>query len=157
MQKITPFLWFDNNAEEAVNFYLSVFKNSKLGSVQRYGAAGPGKEGDVMSVTFEIDGEEFYTLNGGSNYKFSPATSFFIDCKTQEEVDHLWESLSEGGQQMACGWLTDKFGVTWQIVPTVLTKLLHDTDIERSQRVMRVMMQMTKLDGNLLQKAYDGE
>lgn len=146
MSKITPFLWFDTQAEEAMNFYLSIFKDSKAGHITRYGAAGPGPEGSVMSVTFQLDGQEFFALNGGPHYRFSPAISFFVNCETQEEVDHYWDKLSEGGQLFQCGWLTDRFGVTWQIVPSVLGALLNDPDPAKSQRVMRAMLQMVKLD-----------
>ncbi len=155
MQKITPFLWFDDKAEEAMNFYVSIFKNSKVGSVTRYGDAGPGPKGSVMSVTFELDGQEFFALNGGPQFNFTPAISFFVNCETQGEIDDLWEKLSEGGGTHNCGWLHDKFGLSWQIVPSVLTKLLHDNDLEKSARVMRVMMQMDKLDARRLQEAYD--
>ena len=155
MQKITPFLWFDDKAEEAMNFYVSIFKNSKVGTVTRYGDAGPGPKGSVMSVTFELDGQEFFALNGGPQFNFTPAISFFVNCETQEEIDELWEKLSEGGGTHNCGWLHDKFGLSWQIVPSVLTKLLHDNDLEKSARVMRVMMQMDKLDARRLQEAYD--
>jgi predicted 3-demethylubiquinone-9 3-methyltransferase (glyoxalase superfamily) len=154
-RKITPFLWFDGKAEEAMNFYVSIFKNSKVGTVIRYGDAGPGPKGSVMSVTFELDGQEFFALNGGPQFTFSPAISFFVTCETQEEVDDLWEKLSEGGGTHNCGWLHDKFGLSWQIVPSVLTKLIHDDDIEKSARVMRAMMQMNKLDARRLQEAYD--
>jgi len=155
MQKITPFLWYNDNAEEAMNFYLSIFKNSKSISVSRYGEAGPGPKGSVMSAVFQLDGQVFFALNGGPHYKFTPAISFFVNCETQEEVDELWEKLSEGGKKEKCGWLTDKFGVSWQIVPTLLGKLMNDPDAGRSQNVMKAMMKMTKLDSKLLQEAYD--
>ncbi len=159
MQKITPFLWFDNQAEEAVNFYVSIFKNSKIGSVSRYGDEGTevsGKpKGTVMSVTFQLDGQEFTALNGGPQFSFTPAISFFVNCKTQEEVDELWEKLSEGGEKVQCGWLKDKYGISWQIVPTILGKLLKDKDPEKSKRVMTVMLKMTKLDIDALKKAYN--
>lgn len=155
MKKITPFLWFDGKAEEAMNFYVSIFKNSRVGTVTRYGDAGPGPKGSVMSATFELDGQEFFALNGGPQFTFTPAISFFVNCETQEEIDELWEKLSEGGGTHNCGWLHDKFGLSWQIVPSVLTKLLYDNDLERSTRVMRVMMQMDKLDARRLQEAYD--
>lgn len=155
MQKITPFLWFDGKAEEAMNFYVSVFKNSKVGAVTRYGDAGPGPKGSVMSVTFDLDGQSFYALNGGPQFTFSPAISFFVNCETQEEVDELWEKLSEGGGIHQCGWLHDKFGVTWQIVPSVLWKLLHGSDPAKSAATMRAMMKMVKLDIQTLQDAYD--
>ena len=156
MQKITPFLWFDGRAEEAMNFYVSVFRNSKVGKVTRYGEAGPGPKGTVMSATFELDGEEFYALNGGPQYKFTPAISFFVSCETQAEIDELWEKLSEGGVPNQCGWLDDKFGLTWQIVPSILGKLLGDKDPVKAARVMNAMMQMVKLDIAGLQRAYDG-
>jgi predicted 3-demethylubiquinone-9 3-methyltransferase (glyoxalase superfamily) len=155
MQKITPFLWFDNQAEEAMNFYLSIFKNSKVGQMTRYGDAGPGPKGSVMSVTFDLDGQTFYGLNGGPQFTFSPAISFFVNCETQEEVDELWQKLSEGGGTHQCGWLHDKFGVTWQIVPSVLWKLLHGSDPNKSAATMRAMMKMDKLDLQTLQDAYD--
>ena len=155
MQKITPFLWLDGNAEEAMRFYVSIFKNSKVGKITRYGDAGPGPKGLVMTVTFQLEGQEFYALNGGPTFKLTPAISFFVDCKTQEEVDALWEKLSEGGKKDRCGWLHDKFGVSWQIVPTVLMDLLNDPDPAKSQRVMKAMMQMTKIDIAGLQQAYD--
>ena len=155
MQKIAPFLWFDGKAEEAMNFYTSIFKNSKIGNVMRYGDAGPGPKGSVMSVTFEIEGQEFIALNGGPMFTFSPAISFFVKCETQEEVDALWTKLSAGGQTQQCGWLKDKFGVSWQIVPAVLGAMLQDKDPEKSKRVMEAMMKMVKLDIRLLKRAYD--
>ena len=155
MQKITPFLWFDGKAEEAMNFYTSIFKNSKKGRIARYGDAGPGPKGTVMSAIFQLDGQEFFALNGGPHFTFSPAISFFVNCETQEEVDEFWEKLSAGGEKQQCGWLKDKFGVTWQIVPTILDKLLQDKDAGKSKRVMQAMMQMNKLDFERLQNAYD--
>lgn len=155
MQKITPFLWFDGKAEEAVNLYVSVFKNSKVVSVSRYGEAGPGPKGSVMSVTFQLDGQDFYALNGGPLFTFTPAISFFVNCETQQEVDELWEKLSEGGKKDRCGWLKDKFGLSWQIIPTVLGKLLHDKDAEKSKRVMQAMLQMDKIEIKTLKQAYD--
>jgi predicted 3-demethylubiquinone-9 3-methyltransferase (glyoxalase superfamily) len=155
MQKITPFLWFDGKAEEAMNFYVSIFKNSKVGQVTRYGDAGPGPKGAVMSATFELDGQQFYALNGGPQFTFSPAISFFVNCETQEEVDEMWGKLSQGGGTHQCGWLHDKFGVTWQIVPSVLGKLLHGSDAKKSAAAMRAMLQMDKLDIRRLQEAYD--
>ena len=155
MQKITPFLWYDHQAEEAMNFYLSIFKNSSAGRISRYGAAGPGPDGSVMSVTFRLEGQEFYALNGGPHFSFSPAISFFVNCESQEEVDDLWARLSEGGQTNQCGWLTDKFGVTWQIVPTVLGEMLSDPDPVKSQRVMQAMLKMTKFDIGVLRQAYE--
>ena len=155
MQKITPFLWFDGKAEEAMKFYVSIFKNSKVGSVTRYGEAGPRPEGTVMSATFQLDGQDFFALNGGPQFKFTPAISLFVNCETQQEVDELWEKLSEGGEKQRCGWLKDRFGLSWQIVPSVLGKLLRDKDPEKSNRVMKAMMQMDKIDISGLQKAYD--
>jgi predicted 3-demethylubiquinone-9 3-methyltransferase (glyoxalase superfamily) len=155
MQKIAPFLWFDGKAEQAMNFYTSIFKNSKVGNVARYGEAGPGPKGSVMSATFELEGQQFMALNGGPVFTFSPAISFFVNCETQEEVDELWARLSEGGETQRCGWLKDKFGVSWQIVPTVLGTLLQDKDAERSKRVMQAMLKMVKLDIKLLKQAYE--
>jgi predicted 3-demethylubiquinone-9 3-methyltransferase (glyoxalase superfamily) len=156
MQKITPFLWFNDNAEEAMNFYTSVFKNARPGKIIRYGSAGPGKEGSVMSVTFQLEGQEFMALNGGPHFTFTPAISLFVNCETQEEVDELWEKLSEGGEKSRCGWLKDKFGLSWQIIPSALGKLMHDTDPERSARVMQAMMKMDKINIKALEEAYQG-
>jgi predicted 3-demethylubiquinone-9 3-methyltransferase (glyoxalase superfamily) len=153
MQKITPFLWFDGNAEEAANFYISIFKNSKMGKISRYGDAGPGPNGSAMSVTFQIEGQEFFALNGGPQFKFTPAISFFVNCETQQEVDELWEKLSAGGRTDRCGWLQDKFGLSWQIIPTVLGQLLGDKDPQRAKRAMKAMLQMTKIDIKKLQQA----
>ena len=155
MQKITPFLWFDGKAEEAANFYVSVFKNSKIVSIMRYGEAGPGAKGSVMSATVQLDGQDFMALNGGPMFAFSPAISFFVNCQSQEEVDKLWEKLSEGGEKQRCGWLKDKYGVSWQIIPTVLGQLLQDKDREKSKRVMNAMLQMDKLDITTLKQAYE--
>ena len=155
-QKITPFLWFDGKAEQAANFYVSVFRNSKVLSVTRYGEAGPGPKGSVMSAVFQLEGQEFYALNGGPQFKFSPAISMFVNCETQQEVDELWEKLSAGGKTNRCGWLDDKFGLTWQIIPTTLGKLLQDKDAARANRVMKAMMQMDKIDIVRLQQAYEG-
>lgn len=157
MQKITPFLWFDGKAEEAMNFYTSIFKNSKVGNVTRYGDAGPGPKGSVMSATFELEGQEFFALNGGPHFKFTPAISFFVKCETQKEVDEFWEKLSAGGKTNQCGWLQDKYGLSWQIVPNILGELLQDEDAEKSTRVMKAMMKMEKLDIKGLEKAYQGE
>jgi predicted 3-demethylubiquinone-9 3-methyltransferase (glyoxalase superfamily) len=157
LQKITPFLWFDGKAEAAANFYVSIFKSSKIGNVTRYGDAGPGPKGTVMIVTFSLDGLEFTALNGGPQYKFSPAISFFVNCETQEEVDELWGRLSEGGDQLQCAWLRDKYGVSWQIVPSALRQLMQDKDPVKSQRVFRAMLQMTKIDIEGLKRAYRGE
>jgi predicted 3-demethylubiquinone-9 3-methyltransferase (glyoxalase superfamily) len=153
MQKITPFLWFDDKAEEAANFYISIFKNSKMGRITRYGEAGPRPKGTVMSVTFQLEGQEFFALNGGPHYKFTPAISLFVDCKSQEEVDELWEKLSAGGRKDRCGWLTDKFGLSWQIIPSVLGELLNDKDAEKSQRVMKAMLKMDKIEIDALKQA----
>ena len=155
MQKITPFLWFDGNAEEAMNFYVSVFKNSRVVSVTRYGDAGPGPKGTVMTGIFQLEGQEFYALNGGPQYKFTPAISMFIKCETQQEIDELWEKLSKGGRTDQCGWLQDRFGLSWQVVPRILGELLHDKDPQKSQRVMKAMLQMTKLDITRLKEAHD--
>jgi predicted 3-demethylubiquinone-9 3-methyltransferase (glyoxalase superfamily) len=155
MQKITPFLWFDGNAEEAMNFYVSVFKNSKVVSVRRYGDAGPGPKGSVMTATFQLEGQEFYALNGGPVYKFSPAISFFVDCKSQEEVDVLYDKLSAGGEKEPCGWLRDKYGISWQIIPSALGKMLGDNDPRKAGNVMQAMLQMKKIDIKQLEQAYD--
>ena len=158
MQKITPFLWFDNKAEEAVNFYVSVFKNSKITGITRYGDAGSevaGRpKGTVMTIAFQLEGQEFVALNGGPVFTFSPAISFVVNCETQEEVDNLWEKLSEGGEIEQCGWLRDKYGVSWQIVPTILGEMLQDKDAEKSERVMKAMLQMKKIDIKGLRQAY---
>jgi predicted 3-demethylubiquinone-9 3-methyltransferase (glyoxalase superfamily) len=155
MQKITPFLWFDDKAEEAVEFYTSIFKNSKIGRISRYGEEGPGSKGTLMTATFQLNGQEFMALNGGPYFTFSPAISFFVNCETQEEVDELWEKLSEGGEKQQCGWLKDKYGVSWQIVPTALGVLLQDKDAEKSSRVMKAMLQMNKIDIAILKQAYE--
>jgi len=155
VQKITPFLWFNDKAEEAMNFYVSIFKNSKVGNVTRYGDAGPGPKGSVMSATFQLEGQEFFALNGGPTYTFTPAISLFVNCETQQEVDELWEKLSAGGRKDRCGWLQDKYGLSWQIIPTALTKLLRDKDPKKSQSVMKAMLAMDKIDIRGLQKAYD--
>ena len=155
MQKIAPCLWFDDKAEEAARFYTSIFKNSKMGQVMHYGDAGPRPKGTVLSVTFEIEGQEFMGLNGGPEFKFTPAISFFVKCETQQEVDALWAKLLEGGAPQQCGWLTDKFGVSWQIVPTILGEMLQDKDPKRADRVMRAMLGMVKLDIDGLKRAYE--
>lgn len=157
MQKITPFLWFDDKAEEATNFYVSIFKNSKIETITRYGSAGPGTEGTVMTVQFQLDGQEFVALNGGPVFAFTPAISFVINCESQEEVDHYWEKLTDGGEIVECGWLKDKFGVSWQVVPIVLAELLSDPDPIKSQRVMKAMLQMKKIDIEVLKQAYESE
>jgi predicted 3-demethylubiquinone-9 3-methyltransferase (glyoxalase superfamily) len=156
MQKISPFLWFDNQAEEAMNFYVSIFKNSKIGSVMRYGDAGPGPKGSVMTASFELEGQQFTALNGGPHFKFTEAISFVVSCETQEEVNELWDKLSGGGQTQQCGWLKDKFGLSWQIIPSALIELMSDPDPEKSQRVMEAMLQMTKIEIAKLRQAYEG-
>ena len=161
MQKISPCLWFDNQAEEAANFYCSIFKNSKIGNITRYGEEGfeihRRPAGSVMTVEFQLEGEDFVALNGGPVFKFNEAISFQVHCETQEEVDHHWEQLSKGGDKNAqqCGWLKDKYGVSWQIVPTVLPKMLRDKDARKSQRVMKALLQMKKLDIKRLKQAYE--
>ena len=155
MQRITPFLWFDGQAEEAVNFYISIFPNSKILTVSRYGEAGPGSKGSVMSATFELDGQLFYALNGGPQFKFTPAISFFVNCETQAEVDELWDKLSAGGRKDRCGWLQDKYGLSWQIIPAALGRMLGDKDPKKSASVMRAMLQMDKIKIADLQKAYE--
>jgi predicted 3-demethylubiquinone-9 3-methyltransferase (glyoxalase superfamily) len=156
MQKISPFLWFDNQAEEAMNFYLSVFKDSKAGKIVRYGDAGPGPKGSVMVASFELNGMKFTALNGGPIFKFTEAVSFFVDCETQAEVDHYWEKLSAGGEPGDCGWLKDRFGLSWQIVPSALPRLLGDPDAAKANRVMQAMMQMKKIDIAGLEAAATG-
>ncbi len=150
MQKITPFLWFDGKAEEAMNFYVSIFKNSKVGRISRY-----GDQGAVMSVSFQLEGQEFMALNGGPQFAFSPAISFFVNCETQAEVDELWEKLSAGGKKERCGWLKDKYGLSWQIIPAALGQMMQDKDPEKSKRVMNAMLQMDKIDIKKLQQAYE--
>ena len=155
MHKITPFLWFDDKAEEAMNFYVSIFKNSKVGNVTRYGDAGPGPKGTVMSATFQLDGQDFFALNGGPLFKFTEAISFFVNCETQDEVDELWEKLTAGGgTAQRCGWLKDKYGLSWQIIPKALGEMLGDKDPKKSQRVMQAMLQMNKIDIQRLKEAY---
>lgn len=161
MQKITPFLWFDNQAEEAANFYVALFNNARIVNIARYGEAGAeasGRaKGTVMTVTFELEGQEFIALNGGPTFTFSPAISFVVNCASQEEVDALWDKLSAGGDEKAqqCGWLQDKYGLAWQIVPTVLEEMLQDPDPEKAERVMRAMLRMKKIDIAALKQAYD--
>jgi predicted 3-demethylubiquinone-9 3-methyltransferase (glyoxalase superfamily) len=157
MHKITPFLWFDTQAEEAANFYVSVFDNSRIVKITRYGEAGPGPKGSVMTVEFELQGQEFIGLNGGPHFKFTEAISFSVDCKTQQEVDRFWAKLTEGGEEGPCGWAKDKYGLSWQINPTILGQMLSDPDAEKSQRVMRAMLGMKKIDIAGLQKAYDNQ
>jgi len=159
MQKIAPFLWFDNHAEDAVKFYVSIFRNSKIGSITRYeeeAAKASGRpKGSVMTVAFELAGQEFVALNGGPLFKFTEAISFVVNCETQEEVDHFWEKLSAGGQEVQCGWLKDRFGVSWQVVPTVLGEMLQDKDREKSKRVMAAMLKMKRINIEALKKAYE--
>jgi predicted 3-demethylubiquinone-9 3-methyltransferase (glyoxalase superfamily) len=155
-QKITTFLWFDANAEEAARYYTSIFKDSKIVGVTRYGDAGPGPKGTVMTVNFELEGQEFVALNGGPQFKFTEAISLVVKCETQAEVDELWSRLSAGGEQVQCGWLKDKFGLSWQIVPTTLLKLIQDPDPEKSKRVMQAMLQMKKIDIAGLEQAHRG-
>lgn len=155
MPTITPFLWFDNNAEEAMNFYLSVFKNSKAGRISRYGDAVPGRKGMVMTAEFSVEGIELVALNGGPHFKFNEAVSFVVNCETQEEVDYYWERLSEEGEKSRCGWLKDKFGLSWQITPTILTELINDPDQEKVDRVMKAMMEMEKIEIEPIRRAAD--
>jgi predicted 3-demethylubiquinone-9 3-methyltransferase (glyoxalase superfamily) len=156
MQKIKTFLWYNDNAEEAANLYVSIFKNSKITAVHRYGEAGPGPKGSAMTVEFILEGEEFIALNGGPHYTFTPAISLFVNCETQAEVDDLWDRLSAGGRPDRCGWLQDKFGLSWQIIPTALMKFLSDPDPQKSARVMKAMLQMSKIDIATLKRAYEG-
>jgi predicted 3-demethylubiquinone-9 3-methyltransferase (glyoxalase superfamily) len=155
MQKITPFLWFDTQAEEAVNFYTAIFKNSRIVNITRFGEEGPGPSGSVMTVKFELDGQEFIALNGGPNFTFSEAISFVVNCTTQTEVDELWEKLSEGGEKGDCGWLKDQYGVSWQVVPTLLGELLNDPNPQKSRNVMQAMLKMKKIDIAALLSAYE--
>lgn len=155
MQGITPFLWFNDSAEEAANFYTSVFKSSRVVGMTRYGAAGPGPEGAVMTVSFQLAGQDFTALNGGPQYTFTPAVSFVVNCETQQEVDDYWEKLGAGGAHQDCGWLTDRYGVSWQIVPIALLQMLQDPSHEKSKRVMTAMLKMKKLDIETLKRAYD--
>jgi predicted 3-demethylubiquinone-9 3-methyltransferase (glyoxalase superfamily) len=157
-QKISPFLWFDTNAEEAVNFYVSIFDNSRIVDITRCGEAGPGPVGSVLVIGFELEGQPFSALNGGPHYKFTPAISFFVDCETQEEIDRLWEKLlAGGGQEQACGWLTDRYGLSWQICTPELPRMLRDEDPARAARVMKAMMQMIKIDIGKIRAAYEGK
>jgi predicted 3-demethylubiquinone-9 3-methyltransferase (glyoxalase superfamily) len=155
-QRISTCLWFDGQAEEAANFYVSIFRNSKITAVSRHGEGGPGPKGSVMVIGFELDGQAFTALNGGPMFKFTEAISMIVHCETQAEVDHYWEKLSEGGQEGRCAWLKDKFGVSWQIVPTALIELMQDKDAAKSARVMRAMLAMTKIDIAGLRRAYEG-
>jgi predicted 3-demethylubiquinone-9 3-methyltransferase (glyoxalase superfamily) len=154
MQKITPCLWFDKQAEEAARFYTSIFKNSKIGEISHYGEGAPLPKGTVLAVTFQLEGQEFLALNGGPQFKFTEAISFIVNCETQEEVDQMWEKLSERGQKVQCGWLKDKYGLSWQVVPTILGKMMSDPDPARAQRVMQAMLRMKKLEISELEKAY---
>jgi len=155
MPRITPFLWFDTQAEEAARFYVSIFKNSKIVNVARYGEAGPGPKGSVMTVLFELDGQQFIALNGGPQFKFTEAISFSVNCQTQKEVDEFWQKLSQGGEEGPCGWLKDKYGLSWQINPVILGEMLSDPDPKKSRRVMEAMLKMKKIDIAALKKAYD--
>jgi predicted 3-demethylubiquinone-9 3-methyltransferase (glyoxalase superfamily) len=155
MSTITPFLWFDDDAEEAMNFYVEVFGDAKVGEVSRYGEGGPGPAGAVMSATFELRGQQFMALNGGPDFPFTEAVSFFVACETQDEVDDLWEKLTKGGEESRCGWLKDQYGLSWQIIPNALGELLNDPDPVKSQRVMQAMLQMGKIEIEGLRQAYD--
>jgi predicted 3-demethylubiquinone-9 3-methyltransferase (glyoxalase superfamily) len=155
MPKITPFLWFDTQAEEAAEFYVSIFPDSRVLEVARYGEAGPGPAGSAMTVRFELDGQEFLALNGGPEFRFTEAVSFLVSCASQEEVDWYWERLSEGGEERVCGWLRDRYGLSWQVVPAILSELLTDPDREKADRVMQAMLRMTKIDITGLQEAYE--
>ncbi len=159
MRRISPFLWFDDKAEEAAVFYTSIFKNSKIRTIVRYGDSGAevtgGPKGTVMTVAFQLDGQEFVALNGGPQYKFTEAVSFVVNCQTQEEVDEYWKKLSDGGREVQCGWLKDKYGLSWQIVPTILSEMLNDPDPKKADRVMKAMLQMKKIDIKGLKQAYE--
>jgi len=157
MEKISPFLWFDTQAEEAANFYTSIFKNSKINSITRYGDAGPGPKGSVMTVAFTLNGQEFVALNGGPIFKFNESISFVINCDSQEEIDYYWDNLLQGGTPSQCGWLKDKFGLSWQVAPTILPKLIQSKDPEKSKRVMQAMMKMVKFDIKTLENAATSE
>ena len=156
MQKITPFLWFDGQAEEAIHHYVAIFRDSRVVDVTRYGDAGPGPKGSVMSASFEIEGQRFTALNGGPQFRFTEAVSFVVNCETQQEVDELWDKLSEGGQTQQCGWLKDRFGLSWQIIPSALPELMSAPDPERARRVTEAMLQMTKIDIAKLRQAHEG-
>lgn len=156
MQRITPFLWFDNQAEEAAKFYVSIFKNSKVGHIAHYGENGPGPKGTVMIVQFELDGQEFTALNGGPLFKFNESISFVVNCETQDEVDYYWEKLLHGGKESQCGWLKDKFGLSWQIVPTEFIKMMQDKDSVKTERLMKAVLQMVKPDIAAMKRAYAG-
>jgi predicted 3-demethylubiquinone-9 3-methyltransferase (glyoxalase superfamily) len=156
MKKMTTCLWFDGNAEEAARFYISLFKGSKMGSVVRCGDSGPGPKESVMTVAFRVNGQEFLGLNGGSQFKFNESVSFMVNCGTQKEIDRLWKKLSRGGKEIQCGWVKDKFGLVWQIIPAVLGKMVRDRDPQKSDRVMKALMPMVKLDIKKLKRAYEG-
>ena len=156
MPKISPFLWFDTQALEAANHYVSIFPNSKITKLSRYGDTGPGPKGSVMTVAFELDGQPFLALNGGPHFKFTEAISFSVDCKTQEQVDYFWQKLTEGGKEVECGWLKDRYGLSWQIVPTVFPEMISDPDTKKANRAMEAMMKMKKLDIAALKRAFDG-
>ena len=155
MQKITPYLWFDDQAEEAVHFYTSVFNNSQITGITRYGDGGQKPEGSIMTVSFQLEGQDFVALNGGPQFSFSPAISLFVNCENQAEVDRLWQQLTEGGEEEQCGWLKDKYGVSWQIIPTELIELLNSPDAEKSQRAMQAMLKMVKIDIAEIRRAYE--
>jgi len=157
MSKITPFLWFDGQAEAAANFYVSVFEDSKLLNISRYGDGAPMPKGTVMAANFLLADQEFIALNGGPQFTFSPAISFVVNCETQDEIDHYWEKLADGGAHLQCGWLQDRYGVSWQVVPAILGQLMSDSDAARAQRVMTAMLQMGKLDIEALQRAHRGD
>ncbi|NLI39909.1 MAG: VOC family protein [Caldisericales bacterium] len=157
MPKITPYLWFENKAEEAVNFYVSIFRNSKILDITKFNGNDVGQDGAIVSITFQLEGQQFYALDGGPQFTFSPAVSFFISCETQQEIDHYWEKLSCGGEKQMCGWLKDKYGLSWQVVPAILGEMMQDSDAERLGRVTKAMLQMQKLDISLLKKAYEGK
>ena len=156
MQRITPYLWFEDQAEEAASFYTSIFKNSKINEISRYGEGGPGPAGSVMLVSFELDGQQFIALNGGPQFQFTEAISFVINCESQEEIDYMWDKLTEGGEESMCGWLKDRYGISWQVVPTALPELLNAPDPEAQQRVMEVFLKMSKIDLPTLRLAYEG-
>jgi predicted 3-demethylubiquinone-9 3-methyltransferase (glyoxalase superfamily) len=156
MQKISPFLWFDNQAEEAAKFYASIFRNSRIGRIARYGDAGPGPKGSVMTVEFQLDGQDFVALNGGPEFKFTEAISLSVLCRTQDEIDEFWKKLTQGGEEVQCGWLKDKYGLSWQIVPEVLPKMMSDPDPQKTNRVMEAVLKMKKFDIATLENAYSG-
>lgn len=156
-KKITPYLWFNNNAEEAMNFYSAIFKKAKIKDITRYGKAGPGRKGSLMTAIFELEGQEFMALNGGPHYEFTEAISMFVRCETQKEIDYYWEKLSKGGTKMRCGWVKDQYGLTWQIIPSRLEELLKIEDPEKAQRVMKAMLNMEKMDIKKLDQAYQGK